>query len=513
MAASLWPTAHLANAKKIKCTAAACHAAVKGCQEFALPAAIVAETVARHRLLHNVRRLGVAVSGGADSVALLHLLLPLCRRSAIEPLVLHFDHGLRGVASAGDAAFVVELAGRLGVPLVAERGVVEAGGGVSLEMAARAARFDFFAAAWQQERLDAIATGHHADDVAELLLLRLARGAGSSGLAGLRPRSNLRHGGVELCLIRPLLDVGALRLRQWLKDTGHHWREDTTNYDAAIARNAVRHKLLPLLADHFGGNPVPALVRTAELLRADDELLEQMAAAWLAQHEVESPDQPTTTLACRALLAEPLALQRRIVRRWLIAAGLSGAAGFETVARLLAECDSGEPWQRSLPGGWELQSDGCQLRLIPLAAGPVCREAVQLKLPGTTMWYGYTIEAQVAAGIDRSRGVIGQWPATASLALETVGEKGLTVRQWRPGDRIAPLGMAGSRKVQDLLVDAKVPREVRRRLPLIWCGTELVWLPGYRVARRFAVASDTTPALQLRISDRSELAYPAIHAL
>jgi len=227
--------------------------------------------VIRHQMLSGVRRLGVAVSGGADSVALLRLLIPLCQAAGVTPVVLHFDHGLRGLASAADARFVARVARRLGVAAHIGHRNPESGTR-SPEMAARDARQAFFRNAASNERLDAIATGHTADDVAETLLLRLARGSGAAGLSGLRPC----HTVANVKYVRPLLECTHEELRVWLRRKRQTWREDASNRDERIPRNRLRQTVLPWLERHWSPSIRAMLTQSASILRDEDALLEEI---------------------------------------------------------------------------------------------------------------------------------------------------------------------------------------------------------------------------------------------
>lgn len=461
------------------------------------------EVVARGVLLAGVRRLGVAVSGGADSVALLYLLLPLCRRSGISPVILNFDHGLRGAASAADSAFVRQLADKHGLACHSATGEVKAGRGLSLEMAAREARLDFYFDSARVAALDAIATGHHADDVAETLLLRLARGAGAGGLAGLRPCSVLTRRSQKLRLIRPLLGIPRDTLREWLRAQGLPWREDASNLDTSIARNAVRHQILPYMAKQLGSPVTARLVQSAELLRADDEALDALAGDWLARHAAEPlPGHAagSPTLPVYGLATQPVALQRRILRRWLMDQGHAAATGFAPIEALREALDQPAEWRLTLPGNLHLGVRAGHLGVLaPPRAAPPVAAPLHLPVPGEAAWPGLRITARLACGILREPAHLGQWPAACSLDREAVGNHPLTLRTRRPGDRIAPTGMAGTRKLQDILVDAKLPREARDQLPLLFCGDTLAWVPGYRVARELAVRGDSAPAIHIRI--------------
>ena len=210
------------------------------------------------------RRLGLAVSGGADSTALLLLLADLREKLGFDAFVLHVDHGLRP-DSADDARFVKRLAATYGLPFHMTRARIVRRPRESLEMAARRVRLDFFSRMTRRLKLDAIATGHHADDVAETFVLRMARGAGPDGLAGLK---RISHVG-DLTFIRPLLDLRDAQLRDYLRRQGQSWREDSTNADLSIPRNKVRHLVLPWLRENLDAHITEHLCKSAAILRGE----------------------------------------------------------------------------------------------------------------------------------------------------------------------------------------------------------------------------------------------------
>ena len=208
--------------------------------------------------------IGLAVSGGADSTALLAALADLRETLGFDAVVLHVDHGLRP-DSHDDARFVETLAARFGLPCRTLRARIRRRPRESLEMAARRTRLAFFARMTRELGLDAIATGHHADDVAETFIMRMARGAGPEGLAGLKPVSHVDG----ITFIRPLLGLRDSDLRAYLRRRGLTWREDSTNADTSILRNKVRHVILPFLREHLDPHITEHLCKSAAILRGD----------------------------------------------------------------------------------------------------------------------------------------------------------------------------------------------------------------------------------------------------
>lgn len=419
----------------------------------------------------DCRSVGLAVSGGADSVALLHLALDYARGREVQLTVIHFDHCIPEIDGSADAAFVAALAHAARLPFFTAAnpspGIPK---GLSVEMAARAARFAFFARAVAELRLDAILTAHHADDVAETLLLRLTRGAGAQGLSGLRPES--RVGGIRF--VRPLLETNRRSLRAYLTARNLPFREDPTNTDLTIPRNALRHTLLPRL-DPTG------LQRSAAILREEDALLAQLTdAQW-----------PQALRADRSLdlSGQPLPLQRRLLLRWL-REEIRIEPGFDTVERLLALPRG----LLTLAPGLRVKKDAALYRIAPARSlapppPPLCIEA-----PGTYAFGTFRITCRLTRGIHRETPAFGRFPASVSV---TPGS--LLVRTRKPGDRISPLGLNGSRKIHDVFIDSKVSVELRQTLPLFERAGEIIWLPGYRISASAALSQPNAPAWLLTV--------------
>jgi tRNA(Ile)-lysidine synthase len=440
--------------------------------------------VEKEGLLQGVKRLGVALSGGADSVALFHLLLPLCKKNKIELIVLHLDHGLRTDA-AQDSKWVKALAKKVGVQCVVERHAVTAHltEALSVEMAAREVRQAFFEACRTRCKLDAIATGHQADDVAETLMLRLMRGAGATGLAPLKPRSR--------GFIRPLLHVTGSELRAWLKQQKKSWREDQTNQDVTIPRNRMRHEILPLLEKHFGSGVRSNLCKSAEILREEDSFLEALSQALLSDC---LPGDRENALDMKRLLTAPLALQRRVLRLWLWQHELPLCSGFEVIDRVCA-MELGDKIQLT-ENVYVIYQSGV-LRILKDFHQQLPETGVKLR--GKTRWNKLVFTCSRLKGIESVSQGIGVYPAVCTINPEALNGQPLVVRGRKPGDRMAPYGLKGTKKVQDIFVDAKVPEHCRDGIPLLVCGEEIVWIPGYRIADRFAVSSKTAKSLRIEV--------------
>lgn len=461
---------------------------------------VVQKTIQKQRLLRPGDHVLVAVSGGADSVALAYCLHFLRKKYRILITLAHLNHGIRGRAADQDALFVKELAWRLGLSCVLGKANVprlKRARGVSLEMAGREARYDFLERVAREVGANCIATAHTADDQVETVLLKLARGAGPQGLSGI-PYCADRHG---IPIIRPFRDVTHSEAVLFLRRHGLIWREDKSNSDMAFLRNRVRHQVLPLLESRLNPQVRRAILRTAELLREENEWMDSIACElWNQCVEYAKRDE----LSVDKLNRLPLAARRRVLRLWLMSGGVDAdRLRFETidhVERLLVA-----------PRGTRAVSISGALRVMrryrslviqkkTAAVGVAFREKVAV--PGETILrdQGLRIIAKWAAGIIRKRGVrAGDLPAAASLGAEALRHSLLYVRSWKAGDRIRPLGMAGSRKLQDLFVDQKIPRESRDRVPIFECRGDIVWIPGYRVARGWEVKDSRNRSLHLDI--------------
>ena len=460
----------------------------------------VRHTIQKHSLLRPGDQVLIAVSGGADSVALAYALHFLRKQFRVSIALAHLNHGIRGRAADQDAHFVKELAWRLG--LRCAQGNVDVPGlvrrrGISLEMAAREARYVFLERTAREVRANCIATAHTADDQVETFFLKLARGAGPQGISGIPYRSEWR--GIRI--IRPFRDVTHSEAVRFLSRHGLLWREDKSNREMNFLRNRVRHQILPLLEARLNPRIRRAILRATELLREENEWLDRTARG-LWKECVKRAKR--NELNVKKLNRLPLAARRRVLRLWLVSGGADAdQLGFETMENMerLLVMPHGT---RTVPVSGALhvirRYGSLAIKKNTAAVGAAFREKVAV--PGETILpeQGLRIVTEWAAGIIRKRGVrAGELPAAAALGAEALRHSPLYVRSWKPGDRIRPLGMEGSRKLQDLFVDQKVPRDRRDRIPLFECGGDIVWIPGYRIARGWEVKNPRSLSLHIDI--------------
>ncbi len=401
----------------------------------------------------------VAVSGGPDSTALLAGLAELAGGGRLRLTVAHLDHGLRGEEGRGEAAAVTTLAAALGVPCHTHTLALEAG--PDLEARARLARYRALAALATEVGATRIATAHTQDDQAETLLLRLLRGAGRRGLGAMRP--------VRGRLWRPLLAISRADVRRFLAERGLPFAVDRTNADLARTRNRVRRLLVPFLTAEFNPRLGPALAALATRLRDEDDFLAAAAAARAAALR-------TAEGLAVGVAAEPPALGRRIVRAWLEDGARRGvtAAHVERVLELAAGRARGAV---AVPGPARVVREGGVIVRRPGREARAARFALPIAPGGAVEHPAGSWRVRLSAPRPRRRGE--RRPPDPGHALFDAERlpADLVVRSPAAGDRLRLLS-GGTRKLQDVLVDAKVPRERRPTVPVLAAGDEILWVGG-----------------------------------
>lgn len=441
-------------------------------------------SIERYGMLRGGEKVLVAVSGGPDSLVLLDILWRLSDPYRLRLEVFHVDHGLRP-SSAADAAYVSRVAEAYGLPFACERvEVTRQGprGRMSPEEAAREARYSALEGMLEKGGFDSAALGHQADDRVETFLLRLVTGAGPGALTSIPP--------VRGPYIRPLIEVWAGEIEGYLENLPTAPLHDPTNRDPAVPRNRVRHGLLPYLETEFN----PAV--KASLARVIDMLAEERAEA-VPEGWQDIPSSAASAVELDAFGELPLAGQRLLLWRKLLAMGIRPT--FRLVEDLRLNICSGRSGSRmALPAGWEAVRDYGKMIVFKSVDGGAQggpEEPPELLIPGEGE-YGFPA-AGVYLRVDLREErpgmeeIVRQGPWEASLDLDRLAFP-LRARLIRPGDRFFPLGAPGSRKVQDFLTDAKVPRRLRSRTLAVLSEGRIAWLVGQRIDDRFKVTASTS---------------------
>lgn len=468
-----------------------------------------------------------AVSGGQDSVCMLDVLRRLQDLLGIRLHVAHLNHMFRGVQAEEEAGYVRDLAGRWGLPVTVAAIDVpgyRARHRLSKQVAARYARLQFLSAVAGQVGARQVAMGHTADDAVETLLMNLLRGSGLAGLCGMLPSRGMEPGqlgpGLESrdwrteplppprgelpLVVRPILNLFRSETEEYCRARGLSFRRDPSNLDMAYRRNWVRVELLPVLERH-----VPKArerLRNAADLLADDCALvaDAVDRTW---SELARVAQGRVEFGLESWGRLPPALRRHLLRRAMetLAGSLEGfgRAHVDACEALVARGPVGA--RVDLPAGLWLEKGYDSFWLAAGEAPPpggvrVPEEPVPLPVPGVAVLPGATVEADLVDVV--AEGALGgkvcgggRWEACLDAARVGVD---LQVRRRRPGDRFVPLGMGQPKKLHDFMVDEKIPRGERDRVPLVATPKDIVWVVGYRIDDRFKVTEDTRRVLRLR---------------
>lgn len=437
----------------------------------------------------------VGLSGGPDSVCLLHVLASLAKEQGWTLSAAHLNHCTRGEQSDRDEALAREVCESMDVPFFLRRVDVPRiakRNGESIETAARLERYQFFRDLAEARGVQAVALAHNADDQVETILFRILRGTGLRGLSGI-PASRPLYRGAKAVVVRPLLGVSRDEILRYLKARGLRYRLDKSNYQSRHARNELRHKLLPLLRDEYNVNIDEALTGLSAVAA---EACERMTASfqpegWLRAEadgsmlsckvsEVEGFNELQSMLlletAVEQLTGEFAPVNRESARRWLALMSEGGAPGFDMAGGIAVWREYGD----LLIGRREFHRSP---------------EPERVAVPGSTALeaYGLRVDCAVVAhdaaafsAFRSSKTAMQEWFDADALGGD------LQLRCWEEGDQFQPLGMQGSKKLQDLFVDLKLPRRLRHTVPLLVGGGRIAWVVGHRIAEPFRIHAGTT---------------------
>jgi tRNA(Ile)-lysidine synthase len=457
-------------------------------------------------LFSRRQKLVVAVSGGPDSVCLLHILVKLQKELDIEPHVAHLNHQLRGADSEADAMYVAELAHRLEIPATIESRDVKAYQAqhhTSLEEAAREVRYSFLADVARAVGAERVAVGHTMDDHVETILMHLIRGSGTRGLRGLLPISRWHSAGASLTIIRPLLEMSRQETAAYCHQYKLDPRTDTSNLSPEPLRNRIRHQLLPQL---LGYNPrvIEALLRTARIAADDLALIDrEVARLW---DEVARKEKDSVIFNKKSLMALPSTLKRHLLRA-SIESLLGNLKDIEAnhIEDVMDALEKPAGKKIGLPDdlNFTIEYDRYVLTSdsAALSPYPVLENETELNIPGKTSLPGWDIEAAIITPSKAKDEGEKSVDFTACFDFDKTGNK-LTMRRRRPGDRFQPLGMSQLKKLNEFMIDARIPQAWRQRIPIITSPEHIIWVVGWRIDDRVKFTETTKLLLNLKFKRR-----------
>jgi tRNA(Ile)-lysidine synthase len=444
----------------------------------------IEDSIHKRKLLKRGRKILVAVSGGLDSMVLLHALKNLSARHNWKLSVAHFNHRLRGRASDADEKLVRKTAEAMKLPFAAGRADVKQfawKSKLSVEMAARKLRHEFFARAARKQKINTIALAHHADDQVELFFLRLLRGAGGEGLAGMKWRSQ-SPADKKIALVRPLLDFSKNELCKIARENKIVFRDDATNFSSDFLRNRIRNGLLPLLRKNYQPGLNRSVLRLMEILGAESDFV-RASARIAGKSDFAGAD---------------IAIQRRILQARLAQSGF--APDFDLIERL-----RGSPGKFVTVGsGLSVSRDAngkLKWRGQPTAEFNASELAVHFaRAAGEVNFGGVKFKWRLD---NNSRGRLPRRMGREFFDAGKIGGK-IILRHWRAGDRFQPAGLKTAAKLQDLFTNAKVPRERRRGLIVAEASDgQIFWVEGLRISENFKISPQTKRQLVWRWRNQS----------
>ncbi len=449
-------------------------------------------TIEKYGMLQKGDTVVVAVSGGPDSVALLHVLNSLKSIYGLRLHVAHLEHGIRGEESRGDMKFVEELCRSLSIPSTARSEDVPdfAGSrGLSLEAAARKVRYAFLEELSKELKAGKIATGHNANDQAETLLLNLLRGAGMAGLSGIRPAMKGK-------IIRPLIEASREEIEEYIAEKHLDFRLDSSNLDERLERNKVRRVLIPLIEKEFNPGIIAALARSASIFSVMNMYLSDRVedALKACAHSKDG----RTTIDLEAFGDLPRAV--KLFTLYTVVRSLEEdeqVVSFDILSAVLNLATRSKSGSRVDIGSGIVAMKEFDKLVIGRDLALVNRYDVRLEVPGTT-----PVEA---AGCTFETEILNERPGTGEIyrsgdtAYFDFGgiDLPLTARSWREGDKFIPFGLSGTKKVHDVFIDEKVAASRRAMIPIICDGEGIIWVAGVRRADRARIKDDTRTILKI----------------
>ncbi|MFC1866873.1 tRNA lysidine(34) synthetase TilS [Thermodesulfobacteriota bacterium] len=453
----------------------------------------VRETISRYKMTDHGDIVIVAVSGGPDSVSLLDILNNLSDELGLKLVVAHYNHGLREAEDESETRLVQGIAESMGLTFETEKASLLRDGDASMEEKARVARYAFLERVSERFNAQKVAMGHNLNDQAETVLMRILRGSGPSGMAGIPPVRDKE-------IIRPLIEIKREEIMDYLTARGLSYAVDSSNIDTRYLRNRIRLELLPLMLD-YQPQLIEHLGRLSVILREEDDFMELQAADWVEREAEQDCDGPILIpVSSFKELHGPL--RNRVARHLLKKVGKNlRRIENDHIQSVSGLADNPKPQAMiDLPNGIILKK--VYDRLI-FSSGPehgTQEFSFAIKGPGSSFMehLGRTITLEEIDS-ERAPDSVGGSDSTVCLDADRIRYP-LIVRNFRPGDRFVPLGMKGHKKVKDFFIDLKIPSYIRASTPILTCLDTPVWICGYRIDDRFKVTPGTKKILKITIS-------------
>jgi tRNA(Ile)-lysidine synthase len=459
----------------------------------------VLQFIREKNLIPRKQTLVVAVSGGPDSVCLLHILAKLREELDIQLHLAHLNHQLRGVEAEADARYVAGLVRRLGIPATIESHDVktyQTQHHTSVEEAAREVRYAFLAGVARRVGAARVAVGHTVDDHVETILMHLIRGSGTRGLRGLRPFNRWLYPDGDINIIRPLLELTREETAAYCRQHNLKPRTDNSNLSMEPFRNRIRRQLLPQLQEY---NPQisEALLRTARIAADDLDFIDSEVTHLMGK--VARKKEDAIIIDKKDFISLPSALKRHLLRV-SIEALLGNVKDIEAshIEDMLHALEKPAGKRISLPGGLNFTIEYDRYILGPATASlcpfPPLENETKLNIPGRTVIPGWDIRA-VITDPSSVKGKHDEF--TAFFDMDKAGN-GIMVRRRRRGDRFQPLGMSRSKKLNEFMIDARIPRAWRDCIPLVASPERILWVVGWRIDERAKITDRTRKVLRLK---------------
>ncbi len=473
-------------------------------------------TLQKEELIKPGETVILGLSGGPDSVCLLDLFAKIKGDWQLRIISAHLNHGLRGQDADEDESFCREQSQLAGVEFQSRKTDIASyafSHKLSLEEAGRLARYHYFLELAEEFKAKSVTVAHHADDWAETVLMRLIRGAGPDGLAGMTYSRPLVFEGEpfpdpSIQVIRPLLNISRKQILDYLQEKSLLSRTDATNSDTAYLRNRIRHQLIPLLEKDYNPNIRETLCRTADIISREEEYWDSLLDEFFGENPPAQREDGALTYPRQALNQQPLSLRRRLVRQLIeMAQGHLKGLGFEAVEDIIQLLGSSSaPSALDLPGELRVERDPDSLVLLPKTTPqPKGIISYELKVPGTLQanYFKKTFQAQRLDATPEllERILSGNVsPNEVYLDADKLSFP-LCLRGWQDGDKMIPLGMPGHKKLHDIFINKKIPKWKRPLIPILHDSDKILWISSTLPSDEGKVTKNTKKILQVSVTE------------